>query len=242
MSALANAIGRAPNNARQVLAVEDAGEGEVVSLTTSTGNYIAEGWLVHNCDTAYTWNADKYDLREQLTRAPVAGVLAEVERHDVPLVVITGGEPLLHQRQEGWRALLDGLKRMGRRVEVETNGTIAPDPYTVACVDAFNVSPKLAHAGMSEERRIRPEVLAAMLDTGKAVFKFVCRTGADVDAVAEIVTDVGIPGGLVWIMPEGRSGEVLAVTTANTVERALTYRFNFTPRLHVALWGDERGR
>ncbi|MFD6926547.1 hypothetical protein ACFV99_40905, partial [Streptomyces sp. NPDC059944] len=52
--ALRKAIGRAPNNARQVISVEDAGKGEVIALTTSTGNYIADGWLVHNCDTPYT--------------------------------------------------------------------------------------------------------------------------------------------------------------------------------------------
>lgn len=216
---------------------EGASAGRTASFIRTGGCNLQCGW----CDSAYTWNADRYDLREELTRAPVAGILAEVERHGAEMAVITGGEPLLHQQQEGWRTLLDGLKRLGKRVEVETNGTITPDAYTIACVDQFNVSPKLAHAGMSEEKRIRPEVLTAFRTSGKAVFKWVCRTAADVDTVAAHATDLDIPANLIWIMPEGRSAEVLAVTTKNTVEQALFYRFNFTPRLHVLLWGDERG-
>lgn len=211
--------------------------GRVASFIRTGGCNLTCGW----CDTPYTWNADRYDLRQELTRAPIAGVLAEVVGHATPLVVITGGEPLLHQNQEGWRTLLDSLDKMGKRIEVETNGTIVPDSFTIACVDQFNVSPKLAHAGMPEEKRIRPEVLGFLYGTGKAIFKFVCRTGDDVDQVAAYVTDWGVPTERVWIMPEGRSAEVLAVTTANTAPRALYYRFNYSPRLHVLLWGDERG-
>lgn len=218
------------------------GEGPTAGRTASFirlgGCNLACKW----CDTPYTWDARRYNLRQELTRAPVAGILAEVERHGAAMAVVTGGEPLLHQRQEGWQTLLDGLKKLDKRVEIETNGTITPDAYTIACTDGFNVSPKLANAGMTEARRIRPEVLKALRDTGKAIFKFVCRTAADVDTVAALVTDLDIPETMVWIMPEGASREVLAITTANTADRAVFYRFNFTHRLHILIWGSERGR
>lgn len=194
------------------------------------------------CDTPYTWDGARFDLRAELSRVPVADVLRQVRDHRCSVAVITGGEPLLHQQQQGWRTLLDGLVDLGRRVEVETNGTVLPDAFTRERVDAFNVSPKLAFAGMAEDVRIRPQVVKAFLDTNRAIFKFVCRVGADVDAVDWLAGELDIPPHLVWIMPEGKTTEVLAVTTANIVDQALQYRFNITTRLHVLIWGNERGR
>jgi hypothetical protein len=43
------ALDRRPHNTRKMVCVEQLGEGEVVSLTTDSGTYIAEGWVVHNC-------------------------------------------------------------------------------------------------------------------------------------------------------------------------------------------------
>jgi hypothetical protein len=103
------------------------------------------------------------------------------------------------------------------------------------------VSPKLEHAGMPRHTRIVPEVLGRFVSTGKAEFKFVCRTTEDVDDVAALTVDLDIPRHLVWIMPEGMSREVLDLVTGNIVERVLHYRFNFTPRLHVMLWANQRG-
>ena len=70
---------------------------------------------------------------------------------------ITGGEPLLQQR-----ALVDLLRLLPElRVEVETNGIHAPEPELVGRVERFNVSPKLANAGIERGRRYKPDVLRA---------------------------------------------------------------------------------
>lgn len=42
-------LNRAPKNSEYIHEVTPAGEGEVVSLTTETGSYVAEGYIVHNC-------------------------------------------------------------------------------------------------------------------------------------------------------------------------------------------------
>ena len=84
------------------------------------------------------------------------------------MVVITGGEPLLQQRE--LKPLVDALRvERGWRVEVETAGTIAPD----LDVDQWNVSPKLANSGNPRDRRYKPDVLRAFEATGRAAFKFV---------------------------------------------------------------------
>ncbi|MBC9731150.1 4Fe-4S cluster-binding domain-containing protein [Streptomyces sp. TRM68367] len=235
-------IGRAPNNAREVLAVEDAGHGEVVALTTSTGNYIAEGWLVHNCDTPYTWDASRFDLRKELTRRPVEDLVPELLDGDPEVVVITGGEPLLQQKKPGWQLLLDRLTAAGVDIEVETNGTIPPTPYTAATVTRFNVSPKLAHAGDPEHKRINGKALAVLRWTGRASFKFVCATEAHVQEVARLCDLYGIPPRLVWAMSEGTTPQAVTEHLATIADPAIAAGFNLTTRLHVLAWGDERGR
>ncbi|HZQ27888.1 MAG TPA: 7-carboxy-7-deazaguanine synthase QueE [Acidimicrobiales bacterium] len=185
------------------------------------------------CDTPYTWDWSRFDPAVELRRAGVAEVVAEVEAMDVPLVVVTGGEPLL--QQSALVELLAALAAPGRRIEVETAGTLAPSPELVALVDQFNVSPKLANSGNPVERRWRPGVLGAFSATGKAIFKFVV-TGPD--DLAEVATMDVAP---VWIMPEGTDPAVLQRRLAELVEPVLARGWNLTPRLHVAIWGDRRG-
>ena len=83
----------------------------------------------------------------------------------VELVVITGGEPLIQQRTPG--ALVRGLLAAGKRVEFETNGTIAPDPALVVDGVRFNVSPKLASFGVKESKSIVPAALEAFAASGQ---------------------------------------------------------------------------
>ena len=183
------------------------------------------------CDTPYTWDWSRFDPALELRRAGIAEVVAAVEAMDVPMVVVTGGEPLLQQS-----ALLDLLPALSpRRIEVETAGTIAPRPELVELVDQFNVSPKLANSGNPADRRWRPDVLRAFQDTGKAVFKFVVAGPDELDEVAAF----GVSP--VWIMPEGTSAEVLRDRLAALADAVIERGWNLSPRLHVELWGDKRG-
>lgn len=183
------------------------------------------------CDTAYTWDWSRFDPAVELRRMAVDDVVAQVEAMDVPMVVVTGGEPLLQQT-----ALADLLPRLApRRIEVETAGTIAPRPELVELVDQWNVSPKLANSGNPLERRWKPDVLRAFEETGRAVFKFVVRGRGDLDEVASF----GVSP--VWVMPEGTSAEAVRKGLAAVADEAIARGWNLTTRLHVELWGDKRG-
>lgn len=219
-------------------------QGEGPSLGKRAGFIRLMGCNLHCswCDTAYTWDASRFDLRAQGNRLPVAGVVERALNGNPELVVITGGEPLLHQQQPGWSAMLKLLDDAGVIIEVETNGTVEPTAETAAFVSRFNVSPKLAHAGDPFPARYRPEVLAAFAKTGRAVFKFVCQDASDVAEAAELAYGAGIPSRLVWVMPEGTTAVNITATLAQLAEPALTAGFNLTTRLHVLVWGDERGR
>jgi 7-cyano-7-deazaguanosine (preQ0) biosynthesis protein QueE len=186
------------------------------------------------CDTAYTWDWERYDPAAELTKRSVSDVVAELASMNVDLVVITGGEPLLQQRHLG--PLVDECARRNWRIEVETAGTIAP---ALAGVDRWNVSPKLANSGMSVDRRRKPDILRAFAATGRAVFKFVVVEPADLDEIAELVDACGLHD--VWIMPEGTDPETVLRGLRDLAEPVLARGWNLTPRLQVLIWGDRRG-
>ncbi len=190
------------------------------------------------CDTPYTWDWARYDPAKEIHRATVPDVLSRLDAMAVDRVVVTGGEPLLQQRR--LVPLLAACRERGWAVEVETNGTIAPLPEVAALVTAFNVSPKLANSGVPEDRRIRPDALAALVATGRAAFKFVATGVADLDEIAAVVERHGLAP--VWVMPEGIDAATITARMADLADAVVARGWNLTARLHVLLWGDERGR
>jgi 7-carboxy-7-deazaguanine synthase len=70
------------------------------------------------CDLRCVWCDTEYAFHEG-RKMSVDDVVAAVDRHDCPLVEITGGEPLL---QEDVYPLMDRLLAAGRTVMLETGG------------------------------------------------------------------------------------------------------------------------
>jgi len=163
------------------------------------------------CDTPYTWdwtgkNGKAFDKKIELGRGTVGGVLDSLV--DAPRLVITGGEPLLQSSAVlALAALASWEKDMD--IEIETNGTRLPhDEWPENVPVQWNVSPKLAHSGMSYHERIDEEVLEGFSQQPSVNFKFVCTTPDDVDEVHGIMLRIEHLGGSslntnVWIMPEG---------------------------------------
>jgi 7-carboxy-7-deazaguanine synthase len=186
------------------------------------------------CDTPFTWDWDRYDPAVELTRRPVDEIVDDVAAMGVERVVLTGGEPLLQQRHLA--PLLDACAERGWAVEVETNGTIAPSAEVAAAVERFNVSPKLANSGVDRDRAVAPDALAALAATGKAAFKFVVTGPADLDEIAALGVEP------VYVMAEGTTAEAVLATTRAVADDVAARGWHLTTRLHVLLWGDERGR
>ncbi|MFC3960217.1 7-carboxy-7-deazaguanine synthase QueE [Halovivax cerinus] len=93
------------------------------------------------------WFCDSYHTSWEPTHAwqSVDDVVAEIAGHDADHVVLTGGEPLIHDASVD---LLDRLDALDYHVTVETNGTI----YRDAPIDLASVSPKLASSTPTPER------------------------------------------------------------------------------------------
>ena len=200
------------------------------------------------------WFCDSYHTSWEPTHAwmRLEEVLAEIESHDADHVVLTGGEPLLHDDSV---ALLEVLDDRGYHTTVETNGTI----YRDAPIDLASISPKLASSTPTPERdpqgegewaerheadRIDLDALARLVAEYDFQLKFVVTDADDMPEILELLddlrdaADVPIPDDDVLLMPEGATRERLAETRTRVADLAMAYGFRYTPRLHVDLWND----
>lgn len=75
---------------------------------------------------------------------------------------------------------------------------------------------------------------------GRAVFKFVAQAPSDLVEVDSMVDECGLDP--VYVMPEGTDAETLMARMRELAEPVLARGWVLTPRLHILLWGDERGR
>jgi 7-carboxy-7-deazaguanine synthase len=206
------------------------------------------------CDTAHTWYAPQFPRADWAYEASVDQVLAELHelmqprlrRGGTGMVFVTGGEPLVQGAAVG--QLLRACRDRGWRTQVETNGTLPPTRLggRDCWPDEFNVSPKLA-AGINRgadpaSRRVRPEAIAKLLATGRAVWKFVAAEVGDLDEIDWWIERFGLPIDSVWVMPEGTSTAALAARSRALRDEVVARGLNLTTRQHILVWGHERGR
>jgi 7-cyano-7-deazaguanosine (preQ0) biosynthesis protein QueE len=192
------------------------------------------GW----CDEPHTWDRSRFDVDARSERLSPRTLLSWALDSPVTRVVVTGGEPLL--QQAALFPLVAALAQAGRQVEIETNGTVTPTLEMVEAVERFTVSPKLSGSGLAEDRRIVPAALTAFAGCGNAVFKFVVSGRGEIDEIADLQERFGLAP--VWVMPEGTDDRRVLAGVRQLADIALARGWNLSPRLHVLLWGNTRGR
>jgi 7-carboxy-7-deazaguanine synthase len=203
------------------------------------------------------WFCDSYHTSWEPTHDwfTVDDVLAAIEEHDADHVVLTGGEPLIHDSSAD---LLERLADRGYHTTVETNGTVVPD----APIDLASVSPKLASstptadrdpdgngewADRHEERRLDLPTLAELVETYDTQLKFVVTGREDMAEIERLVerlrgaTSARVRDNDVLLMPEGQTRDQLEATRETVANLALEFGYRYTPRLHVDLWNDAPG-
>jgi len=208
------------------------------------------------CDTDYTWNwigtpfahkrdgtpgYAKYKKDEQIVELDIDKVVHVVQGFPARNLVVTGGEPLLHDTDivQLVRSLQGTIGTY--HVEIETNGTLKPSEALAGCVNQFNVSPKLSNSGMSAKMRIRPNALEFFAKTPGAVFKFVVDDEKDIVEILDLVTAYSIDQERIWLMPQGTTPAELSRKGPWLVELCKTYRMNYSDRLHIRIFGERRG-
>lgn len=190
------------------------------------------------CDTAYTWDWDRFDKAEQVLDSNAQTALAEIAALPPKNIVITGGEPLIQRRH--LVPLIVELKTRGYRTEIETNGTIAPGELD-GLIDQWNVSPKLAHSGNEGLERLPETPLRDFASRENANFKFVVQGQGDLAEVEALRERFAIPAARIVLMPEGTTAAQLNARSPWLAEICTERGYRFSTRLHILIWGDKRG-
>jgi organic radical activating enzyme len=198
------------------------------------------------CDTPYTWNWEdtpfeheserKYSRETEILDLTAKDIAREVSRFTCSHYVLTGGEPLLQEK--GWLELITLLPGS---FEVETNGTLFPSETFLANVNQINVSPKLAHAGMPEEKRINRDALSAFAELEMADWKFVIENQSEYEEMKQLIDDIGIAADRVFLMPKASTVEELNERQNWVADLAREQGFRYSDRLHLRLHGAKRG-
>lgn len=204
------------------------------------------------CDTPYTWNWEgtefehdagiKYDRESQIHVMTPAEIVEFVSKWRTTHYVFTGGEPLVQQRALGEVARALRAAREHVTIDLETNGTRKPSVEFDALADYYVVSPKLSNAGMTESTRIKDDAMSFFASqTHRASFKFVVSSEQDLTEVLALAERFEIEHDRIFLMPRGATLATMRQNQGYVAELCLEYGFRFSDRLHLRLYGAERG-
>src|SRR3990167_5364654 len=188
------------------------------------------------CDTPYTWKAGVEDYsdeaNEQICEA-IAKFLYDFPR--TRIIVWTGGEPMLQQRD--LVGAMDYLTQLfpdrGLQFEVETNGTVTPQPPFDQRVHRYNCSPKTESSGNSQYS-------VKLKDFKKTTYKYVVADRVHCEeAIAEIDRQ-GLPRDRCFFMVMGTSAKEMEERAPAIAEVCKHEGINLCIRMQCILWGAVR--
>jgi 7-carboxy-7-deazaguanine synthase len=175
------------------------------------------------CDTAYAFHGgDWWDIE---------AILAEVAKHGVRHVCVTGGEPLAQKR---CLALLERLCDAGYEVSLETSGALdiaGVDPRVSRVMD-------LKTPGSKEAHRNRLENLPLL--TPHDQLKFVICDRADFDWAKEMLATHALDQRCEVLFSPSQGQLAPRELAEWIIADRLPVRFQL--QLHKVLWGDQPGR
>jgi 7-carboxy-7-deazaguanine synthase len=211
------------------------GEGALIGVPSvfirTSGCNLRCSW----CDTPYTsWQPEGIELSlEQI----VDDVKAYPARH----VVVTGGEPMI---MPDIVPLTERLRALGLHITVETAGTV----FRPVVCDLMSISPKLSNstpsgpwAAQHDRLRIQPGTLIELMERYPYQLKFVIAKPGDLEEVRALLETLRADRQRVILMPEGIDRDLLRERSQWLAEICKDEGFRFSPRLHVELYGNQRG-
>ena len=247
---------------------KSTGADDVAEVVHMYNNFLELPLVETGCDSYASWHpAFKHLSPTQTTEELVERMLAltpnnqwiQNNGNDVHLV-ITGGEPLL-----GWQRAYTELlqhERMQdlRNITFETNGTqkLHAD-FRHTLLDwtlnpkynkrgynnlTFSVSAKLSASGERWEDAICPDIVRSYQDIGHTYLKFVVETDEHITEAIK-ATDAFRAGGFtgkIYLMPQGGVVRPYELNKKRIADICCERGWNYSPRLHVDLWGNGWGK
>ena len=220
------------------------------------------------CDSYASWHpAFKHLSPNQTTEELVERMLTltpnnhwmQRNGNDVHLV-ITGGEPLLGWQRAYGELLSHPQMQDLKNLTFETNGTqeLHKD-FRHFLLDwtlnpkhgkrgktalTFSVSAKLSASGEKWEEAIRPDIVMSYADIGHTYLKFVVETDAHIEDAIRATDEYRRAGftGTIYLMPQGGVVRPYDENKLRIANICVEQGWNYSPRLHVDLWGNGWGK
>lgn len=191
------------------------------------------------CDTKYTWDWDEYECAKEVKEMGTDEVVKKIRSYACKQLVVTGGEPLLQQKELA--EVCGRLKPEGYFIEIETNGTIIPSPELVEVVDQWNVSPKLANSENPVEARENQDAYGLFSSLSNACFKYVIQRPVDLKEVEGLMARYDLPRSRILLMPEATTRKELIERSSWLGKVCDEKNLLFSSRMQILLYENVRG-
>ena len=191
------------------------------------------------CDTKFTWDWKQYDYSKEVKEITIKEIIDSILQFNIKHLVITGGEPLM---QQDYLAELLTFIKPEFYVEVETNGTILPNNALTALVDQWNVSPKTSNSGNPLELCEINECYTFFSMQKNCYFKYVIENVDDISEINQLIKKYNLEKGRVLLMTQASTKDELSKREKNVFLMSSKNELGFSPRMHVAKWGSQRGK
>jgi 6-pyruvoyltetrahydropterin 2'-reductase len=215
------------------------------NLTCRGFNCIVEknGKQIRGCDTIRAVNPAFKDEWNNMTSEDIISSVNSyipINSYDKPIIVVTGGEPLIHQNNVLYSVIQYYISR-GYQVQFESNGTLDIDfvKYPLYKKCQFALSVKLSIAGGQESIRVKPDVINNILsNTNNSFFKFVIRNEYDITEVDYILQKVPTYAP-VYLMPMGGNKNDLNTNAERVFQFCVEKGFRYSDRIHIRIYNDK---
>ena len=214
------------------------GEGQFAGTPTvfvrTTGCNLRCAW----CDTPYTsWKPEGVQRTWQ-------SVFEQVLEYDCRHLVLTGGEPMLQPDVVPFTRELAAHRKY---ITVETAGTVLRDVHA----DLMSVSPKLSNSTpvdaiwsqRHERLRENDAVAARLYEEYHCQLKFVIDSEDDLAEVERYLSRFpAVSRDQIWLMPQAITQNEIETRLAWLAPIARERGLQSSPRLHIELFGNVRGK
>lgn len=187
------------------------------------------------CDTPYASRSN-----QPVTMLGADEIVEQIRKHhgNGRHVVITGGEPMLHEKT--LVPLTERLFDEHYHVTLETNATLPPGQ--VSC-DLASLSPKLPGSQPDQRATIIPEVLDAWCTSFKCQLKFVVGSDDDVVLAQDVISRLAQPPSPenIFLMPNAATAEHQRHVSSWLATVCQRTGMRYGHRLQLTLFGNKKG-
>jgi len=207
-----------------------------------------DGTKVLGCDTVYAVNKEHFSQNWVEIKSSKE-LLNILNIYDLPRsvdIVLTGGEPLIYANEKVFVEFLEALHKKGHRITFETNASLRVDfekfPIYKKCIFALSV--KLSNSNEPFSKRVRGDIINSIASNAKEVFfKFSIDAESITLGLEEEISEIILhsPATQVYCMPLGGNKEEVEANTEPLIEFCKSKGYNFSDRLHIRIWDQNKG-